>query len=322
MYDLCAIGDALIDFIPAAGSSREQPVYQCNVGGTVCNLLVAASRLGMHTMFAGKVGDDCMGDLIWREMERLSIDRSGYVKDPEHFTTQSFVTLGENGERSFSFSRRYGADIFLRPEEVPMEKMMDARFIHFSGMSMTDEPIRSATFEVLKEAGKRGRVVTVDVNYRDRLWKSAHDMIEVMNAALPFVTLYKSSDEEALLVSGEKTLEAAAEKIRALGCRFVLISCGERGCYYSYRGGKGMVPSYLVEAVDTTGAGDCFFAAFLYLLRSAGDMETVPEERMISMLRFANAAGALTTTCRGGAAGAPSVAGIEKCMRENPIRDI
>ena len=130
------------------------------------------------------------------------------------------------------------------------------------------------------------------------------------------------AERVALLVSGEKTLEAAAEKIRALGCRFVLISCGERGCYYSYRGGKGMVPSYLVEAVDTTGAGDCFFAAFLYLLRSVGDMETVPEERMISMLRFANAAGALTTTCRGGAAGAPSAAEIEKCMRENPIRDI
>jgi sugar/nucleoside kinase (ribokinase family) len=80
-------------------------------------------------------------------------------------------------------------------------------------MSMTDEPIRSATFEVLKEAGKRGQVVTVDVNYRERLWKSAQEMIEVMNAALPFVTLYKSSDEEALLVSGEKTLEAAAEKL-------------------------------------------------------------------------------------------------------------
>lgn len=322
MFDLCALGDALIDFIPAAGWKREQPVYQCSVGGTVCNLLVAASRLGMHTMFAGKVGDDCMGDLIFREMDRLCVDLSGYVKDPEHFTTQSFVSLGENGERSFSFSRKYGADIFLRPEEIPMEKMMDARFIHFSGMSVTDEPIRSAAFEVLKEARRRGRVVTVDVNYRERLWKSVQEMVAVMNEALPYVTLYKSSDEEALLVSGEKTLEAAAEKIRGLGCRLVLISCGERGCYYSYGGGSGRVPSYCVEAVDTTGAGDCFFAAFLYLLRDAGNVESVPEEKLISMLRFANAAGALTTTRKGGAVGAPSVAEIETCMRENPIRPI
>ncbi len=322
MYDLSAIGDALIDFTPSSGFEEDRPVYQCNVGGTVCNLVVAAAKLGLETMFVGKVGDDCMGDLIHKEMKRYKVDLSGYVKDKEHFTTQSFVTLQPNGERNFSFSRRYGADIFLKINEVPVEKMMDTVFLHFSGMCMTDEPIRNTTFEILKEAKKREKIVTVDVNYRSKLWKSEEDMVKTMWKSLQYVTLFKSSDEEAFLLTGEKTLDKAAAKILELGCKIVIISCGEKGCYYSYYGGHGQIPSYRVKAVDTTGAGDCFLAGFLYQLRNANDIDNISEENIISMLRFANAAGALTTTRKGGVAGAPSIDEIEACIKETPILNL
>ena len=131
MYDFCAIGDALIDYIPGPGYTLEKPIYQCEVGGTVVNALTAASKLGLHTMFIGKIGDDCMGELIRRKMESYGVSLEGCVLDPVHFTTQSFVTLDENGERSFSFSRRFGADIWLDEKEIPIERVLQSAMVRF-----------------------------------------------------------------------------------------------------------------------------------------------------------------------------------------------
>lgn len=322
MFDLCGVGDALIDHTPTEDFTRERPVYQANVGGTVCNLLSAAAKLGLKTVFAGKVGKDCMGELLRNSMEKHGIDLSGYVEDEDHFTTQAFVTLDEKGERNFSFSRKYGADIYLELNEIPLEKILDARMVHVAGTYLTDEPVRSTAFRILEEAKKRGRIITTDINYRVKLWKSEEEAIRVINQALPYLTIYKSSEEEALLVTGEQTIERAAQKLREIGCKMVIISCGEKGSYFDYCQGNGQVPSYRVEAVDTTGAGDCFLAGFLYQLSKWEEVENIPREEMVAMLRFANAAGALSVTKRGGVPSAPTLQEVQNCIKENKILDM
>lgn len=321
MYDLCAIGDSLIDFIPVQGFDPQNPSYQCSVGGTVCNLTIAAAKLGLTVLFSGKVGQDCLGDLIEKAIKEYGVDASGLVRDVDKFTTQTFVTLGENGERSFSFARKYGADIYLKKSEIPMSKMLDAKILHFSGMCMTDEPIRKATMELIKKAQKEEKFIAVDINLRESLWKSKKEMKTVMCSVLPYVTLYKSSDDEALFLSGKETLEEAAEVIKGYGCKWVIISCGEKGSFYYCDEHYGRVRAWEVQAVDTTGAGDSFFAAFLYKVIQRGTMEGLKKEEIEEMLRFANAGGALATTRRGGVAGAPFLADIEKCLQTGQVSE-
>lgn len=311
MYDLCAIGDALIDFIPAPQYTTENPVYQCEVGGTVANLLAAGSKLGLRTMFVGKIGEDCMGQLIRRKMESCGVSMEGCIMDPLHFTTQSFVSLGENGERSFSFSRCFGADIWLQEKELPIEMALQSSVVGFSGMCMTDEPIRQAAWSLLKAVWNKKIPIVLDLNYRHNLWKNEKEMLDTMRETLPYVTLYKSSEEEAFLMAGTKDLQKAAEYISGFGCKTVIITLGEQGSYYYIGGKDGRIPAYKVEAVDTTGAGDCFLAGLLYKIKQKGGIEKSTPEDYGGILKFANAAGALATTKRGGVNGAPSLREVE-----------
>lgn len=318
MYDVCAIGDALIDFIPAPDYQPENPVYLCNVGGTVANLAVATSKLDLKTLIVAKVGDDTMGNLIIDTMKKNGVDSSAIVLDDDAFTTLSFVSLAADGERSFSFSRKYAADIRLNKSELDIDKMLNAKILHFSGMCMTDEPIKEATFYVLKKAKERDMIITLDVNYREKLWKSEEDYKEVMMSTLPYVTIFKAADDEALLLTGESSVEEAAKKISLKGPELIIISLGAEGSYYYYKGMQGKVSSYTVKPVDTTGAGDCFFAAFIYKVTKNGGITDLTEEKLVKMLDFANASGALCTTKRGGVTGSSSYDEIEKCRCNMP----
>lgn len=317
MYDFCAIGDALIDFIPGCGYTPENPIYQCEAGGTVANVLAAAGKLGMRVMFVGKIGDDCLGQILKDKMAGCGVALDGCVLDSDHFTTQSFVSLGENGERSFSFSRKYGADIWLQEEDLPMEKILKSSMIGFSGMCMTDEPVRTATWKAIKEAYRNQIPIVLDVNYRDRLWKSEDEMIQEMRKTLPFVTLYKSSEEEALLLTGKEKLREAAEAVTKFGCKAVFITLGEKGSYYYMDGKDGIVKSFPVRAVDTTGAGDSFFAGLLYQIRKRNGIEHILVEDLPEMMKFANAAGALATTKKGGVTGTPLLQEVEEFLEKH-----
>ncbi|PWJ51866.1 carbohydrate kinase family protein [Faecalicatena contorta] len=316
MYDLCAIGDALVDFIPAPQYTPDKPVYQCEVGGTVANALTAGSKLGLSTLFVGKIGDDCMGQLIRNKMISHGVSMEGCVVDPIHFTTQTFVSLGENGERSFSFARRFGADIWLEESDLPMERILQSSMVGFSGMCMTDEPIRSATWKLLRAVRAKEIPIVLDVNYRYNLWKNEEEAISAMRETLSYAALYKSSEEEAYLLAGVEDLQEAAEKIADYGCRIVIITLGGQGSYYYVNGESGHIPSYKVEAIDTTGAGDSFFAGLLYQIKQRGGIENISAGDYPEILKFANAAGALAATKRGGVNGAPFLNEIEEFIKQ------
>lgn len=318
MADIFVIGDALIDYIPTAEYHTDLPVYQCNVGGTMVNLASAAAKLGLEVVFCGKVGADAMGSYILREMEKLKVDVSKCPVDPEHFTTQAFVSLSEAGERDFSFSRRFGADIFLKAAEVPYEELGKCRVVCSSGLGITDEPIRSTVYDVIKAAGQNSAVTTVfDVNYREKLWQTPEIMrCEVMKL-LPFIDIFKSSEEEIMLLTDAKNFGEAAEKVMEYGCRLVIATNGSKGTKFRYGDYCGYEPAFRVPVMDTTGAGDCFLAAFLYQYCCLEQGRELKKEDLHRMVEFANAAGSLATTRKGGVAGSPYLEDILGCLRTN-----
>ena len=166
--DITALGEILIDYTPLPDSDAGMAVFEQNPGGAPANVLACAARLGRSTAFIGKVGDDMQGRFLRSTLEKMGIDTRGLRVDERYFTTLAFVRLTKQGERSFSFARKPGADTQLEPQELDRELIAGSRVFHFGSLSLTDEPARSATWEAIETARRSGTIVAYDPNYRHR----------------------------------------------------------------------------------------------------------------------------------------------------------
>ena len=263
MTDIVALGEVLIDFTECGRSSDGMKIFEQNPGGAPANMLTAASHMGCSTAFIGKVGDDMHGHFLADTLSREGIDTSGIIIDKTCFTTLAFVGLDENGERSFSFSRKPGADTMLRPEEVRSNLLSSCRVFHFGSLSLTDEPARSATFYAVDIARKGGAVISYDPNFRAALWPDEETAVSRMKEMLPLADMVKVSDEESLLLTGCTSYEEAADSILSMGPSFVAVTLGSRGVLISRKGTKEYIDAFKTESVDTTGAGDSFWGGFM-----------------------------------------------------------
>ena len=89
------------------------PTMAANPGGAPGNFLAALNAYGRRTAFLGKVGQDAFGRLLLNTLAQAGIETKGIVVDDSVFTTLAFVTFDAQGDRSFSFARKPGADTQL-----------------------------------------------------------------------------------------------------------------------------------------------------------------------------------------------------------------
>ena len=172
MIDVVALGELLIDFAAKSTDKKGYPTMVANPGGAPGNFLAALNAYGRKTAFLGKVGNDAFGHLLLGTLEEAGIETKGIVVDGSVFTTLAFVTFDENGDRSFSFARKPGADTQLTWEEIDKSLIDDARVFHFGTLSLTDEPVRTATQKAVAYAREKGKLITCDPNLRKPLWPS------------------------------------------------------------------------------------------------------------------------------------------------------
>lgn len=226
MFDIVALGESLIDFTPSGENSQGMALFARNPGGAPANVLAMAAKLGGKTAFIGKVGDDAFGAFLKKTMEDAGVDVRGLRMTREYPTTLAFVQLTPEGDRSFTFYRKPGADVMLAPAEVDRALLRDCRIFHFGSVSLTDEPCRTATLEAAREAKAAGAMISYDPNYRPFLWDSAERAREALLAALPLADIVKVSEEEMELLTGEVQLEAGADALASRGAALVLVTLG------------------------------------------------------------------------------------------------
>jgi sugar/nucleoside kinase (ribokinase family) len=314
MYDIFALGDIIADFTPFPASESGNPVYECNPGGTIANMAVSTAQFGLKTILAGRVGNEDLGHFLKKVIASKGVDTSGVIFDENHFTTLTFVTL-INGERNFIFSRRYAADINYQIEDIDVNKLLSSKILHVSGMCFSDEPCRSATFYAIDKVRRKGIIRTLDVNYRPALWQSEELFVKTLGEVINKIDIFKGSEEEVRLITGESALDKAAEKIISWGPELVLVSCGPQGAYFYYRGKPGILNTYDTIRVDTTGAGDCFMGAILYKIIRRKNIENFSHDELLDIIDFANAAGAVSISKRGGVNSMPTVDEVNDCMK-------
>ena len=196
MKDVVALGELLIDFAPVSIDEWGYPTLKAQPGGAPGNFLAALQEYGCSTALLGKVGDDAFGKLLVRTLQERGIETSGIVADPDVFTTMAFVALDAEGNRSFSFARKPGADTCLRAEELDLELVDGCKVFHFGTLSLTNDPARTATVTAVKYAKKQGKLISFDPNLRKPLWPSDAAAKEQIEWGLRKADIVKISDEE------------------------------------------------------------------------------------------------------------------------------
>jgi DnaD/phage-associated family protein len=116
-----------------------------------------AARLGASAAFIGKVGRDMFGDFLKSELELHGVNTDGLIFDKDHPTSLAFVRNTEDGERQFMFYRRNGADLSLSYSDVNLSVIDSCRIFHFGALSLTAEPLRSATVNAVEYAKSKGK---------------------------------------------------------------------------------------------------------------------------------------------------------------------
>jgi len=265
--DLVGLGSAIIDFAPAKTGVPLSEVthFIPYAGGSVSNILVAASKLGLKTGFLGCVGKDEFGTLILKDFEMEGVDISCVKRVEGVATGIAFYNVDEKGERHYIFYRFPGysdPETKLTPDDIEEEYLAQTKIFHFSEAMLRNGQTRKTVFRILDIAKENGVVVSYDPNVREALWKDKEEFQSVQKRILGFTDIFLSTLKEATLIVDGETIKETIDNIRSLGPSVIVIR--ERKEYYiTDQDQRLAIPIFEVKAVDTSGAGDVFVAGFL-----------------------------------------------------------
>ena len=301
MYDVIALGELLIDFAAKSTDAAGYPTLAANPGGAPGNFLAALNAYGKKTAFLGKVGNDTFGHLLLKTLGEAGIETKGILVDDSVFTTLAFVTFDESGDRSFSFARKPGADTQLAWEEIDKSLIDEAKVFHFGTLSLTGEPVRTATQKAVAYAKEQGKLITCDPNLRMPLWSDLNEAKQQMLWSLRQADVVKISDNEVEFLWNCTPEEGADKLLREFGVSLAMVTLGPDGCLLKTRNASFRAACPKVHPVDTTGAGDIFGgSAVARLLELEKPIEELTEADLAYIGTFAATAASLSTETVGG----------------------
>jgi 2-dehydro-3-deoxygluconokinase len=293
-FDLVALGEPLLEFNQVRPD--ETTGYRQGFGGDTSNCAIAAARLGARVGYVTRLGDDSFGRMFVDLWRREGVDVSGVGVDADAHTGIYFVTHGTHGHE-FSYLRNGSAAARMRPGDLPLEVIRASRVLHVSGISQAiSDSACDTVFEAIAAARAAGASVSYDSNLRLKLWPLARARA-VIAATVPMCNWFLPSLDEAASISGEDDPQAILDWCHARGAPMVALKMGAEGCWISTGADRQRVGGNRVDAVDATGAGDCFDGAFIARM-VAGDTP-------LAAARYANAAAALATRGYGAVAPLP-----------------
>lgn len=289
-HDVIFIGSACCDLIfnglpslPKLGEEIWAKHLELTVGGMM-NSAAAAARLGMNVGLAVESGDDLWGDMILAKMKEEGIDLRFVHRHAEPYP-QITVALNYREDRSFvSYADQRNFDLHLRHLHHVVQSS-DSRVYHFSAQKQY--------FDLIRAARRLGKTISLDTSW-DEDWLQSSELKEMIRLADIFIPNLK----EAQLITGRQHPDEALADLSAL-CPVTVIKLGEQGAICRANGERYAAEAEAAQVVDSTGAGDCFAAGFLY-----GWLKRKPMEEC---LRIANYCGGKCVESMGGYTGAPTL---------------
>jgi fructokinase len=316
MPDIVTLGEGLIDF--TYSENEDGIFYKQNAGGAPANVAAAVCKLGGSSAFIGKVGNDIFGNYLVEELMKTGVDTTGIVRDKKNPTPLAFIR-NVSGKREYVFMRQNTADMHLKYDDVQTRLVDEAKILHFGALLLHSEPSRSAVANTIERAKENGKIISYSLSYRPQLWKHPDDAAIAMRSVLSFVDIMKVSEDELELITDSGNLLPSLSKLLSGGIKIIIVTQGAKGCIVASRKGVEEVRSYKVPIVDTLGAGDCFFGAFLTRIAAVSrGYEDLTQAELVDIAAFANAAGAVCSSRVGAIPAMPDRAEVEKLIADSP----
>ncbi len=257
------VGDAMSDVSailagPHAPGSDTPAVIEARAGGGGANTAAWLARLGVPVVFAGCVGDDEAGREARRSLAAAGVTTRLAIAPGA--TGTCVVIVAADGERSMLTDP--GANARLAAGDLPRDAFRPGGHLHLSGYALLRAGSRGAGVAALQAAREAGMSASVDAASSAPLAEMGAEafLALVRDAGLLIATM-----DEAAVLTGTHDPEAAARRL-ADGHAEVVLKLGDRGALWRGAGGAtARVPAVAPPrpAVDTTGAGDAFAAAWL-----------------------------------------------------------
>ena len=310
MMDVLCVGEMVIDFLPGV----EPGSYIRNAGGAPANVAIAVAKNGLKSGFLGKVGDDDFGRFLISTLEENGVEAVCKEMTSDAVTTMAFVTLHEDGERTFTFARKPGADMLLSVNDFRHEDIEQSIVIHAGSCSLSHDPAKHATTHALRLGHLKGKLVSFDVNYRNLVWNDNEAAaIGQVNAVLTYVDLLKISEEEVAMFGGEGNIRRLMEENNIA---LVMETLGSKGAKCFFGETVLEVTGRKSVAVDATGAGDAFWGGFLSSLIDQGVTKKwhLTKDRILTAMEYGNVAGWMCVQAKGAITSLPTKAQIQQYL--------
>lgn len=267
-------------------------------GGQVASAMVACAKLGLRTKYVGTVGDDLRGQVQMESLLTSGINLD-HVQQRKNCQNQSaYIVIDQStGERTVFWQRP--ECLRLKPEEIVPEMITNARLLHIDGH---DTPAMEKAARIARE---NGIPVTVDI---DTIYKG-------FERVMPYVDYLIASSEFPVQWTHQSDPFKALEMIQEeFGMRCAAMTLGAHGALALMDGKFHYSPAFVVNCVDTTGAGDVFHGGFCYGVLAGWEIGKV--------LEFSNAMAALNCTAIGARGGIANLAKAEALMARAERREL
>ncbi|GLY05666.1 sugar kinase [Actinoplanes sp. NBRC 101535] len=293
MTGVLTLGESMGIFVAdGIGPVEHARGFTLGVAGAESNVAIGVARLGGPATWVGRLGRDAAGSLITTRLRSSGV-RVIAVEDDAF--TGLMIRYRRSGEFIHADYHRAGsAGSRLSPADVPEAELAAAGILHVTGITPAlGATARAAVFHAVEIARAAGVPVSLDVNYRSKLWSHAEAAPVLRDLVSRSDLVFAGPDEAAIVLGDDEPLAGLAR----LGPAEVIVKDGARGCTALVDGTRHEVPALPVTSIDPVGAGDAFVAGYL-ADRLAG---AAPEQR----LRTAIAAGAFAVTVPGDCEGLP-----------------
>ncbi len=310
MPQIICIGEVLFDLISDEPGVPLESVtaWTPYPGGAPANVACALSKLGTETAFIGGIGQDAMGAELTETLRSHHLNLSGIQLIPSYPTRSVLVTRSAQGDRSFAAfggdrSTDSFADTQLSADNLPKDLFKPDSYLVTGTLGLAAPDSAGSIHYALDLTRQQGGTIVTDLNWRPVFWPDPDFAAPLILDLVAKTDVLKLTDDEAHLFF--QTEDPQVIQTRHPHLRAVLLTRGEKGCKYSIAGHVGDVPAFKMDVEDTTGAGDAFLAGFLHQYVQNPDLLADANQAQTAV-RFASAAGALTTLKRGAIAALPT----------------
>lgn len=282
MRRVVCMGECLVDMTPVGSG------YEKRIGGAPYNVCACVARLGGEAYYLGKLGGDDYAEFLKGKIAS-SGEKTDYISyDASLKTALAIVSLDSNGERTFTFERDNTADLNFCEDDVREDMFKQGDILHFCSLGLVGKS-ESAHKKAICIARDKGCIVSFDVNIRANLWNDIDECIGKIREFLRYAHIVKVSEEELdLIAKGNDDVQKVKDMFGAPDLKILIVTKGKDGAVAYDRSGNVRTSAAVpVSTANTTGAGDNFIGAVLYLLATNKSDLTI--ESMQSALDFANA---------------------------------